>query len=79
MMVPARTATLLQPRKLVSGSGLREIEKLSAHCGTPPRLGAFNIHREAIQRMAASATTVTRLLDRNVRTVTEVNMISIYE
>ena len=63
----------------IAAAGLREIEKLSSDCGIPPRLRDFNIPRDAIPRLARSAMTVTRLLDRNVRTVTEADAVRIYE
>ena len=63
----------------VAAAGLREIEKLSSDVGIPSRLRDFNIAREAIPSMAKSAMTVTRLLDRNVRVVTEADAIAIYE
>ena len=63
----------------VAAAGLREIEKLSSDVGIPARLRDFNIPREAIPTMAKSAMTVTRLLDRNVRVVTEADAVAIYE
>ncbi|MGC4033170.1 MAG: iron-containing alcohol dehydrogenase [Tepidisphaeraceae bacterium] len=75
----AMGVTLNGSDEAVAEAGLREIEKLSSECGIPPRLRDFNIPHDAIGRLAASAMTVTRLLDRNVRTVTEADAIAIYE
>lgn len=51
-------------------AGLEEVHELSRRCGVPARLSELGIPETAIDRMAAGAMTVTRLLDRNVRTVT---------
>ncbi len=59
--------------------GLDLIRDLSKRCGIPKHLRELNIPRDAIPRMAKAAMTVTRLLDRNVRAVTEADAISIYE
>lgn len=63
----------------IAQAGLREIEKLSSDCGIPPRLRDFKIPEDAIPRLAKSAMTVTRLLDRNPRTVTEPDAVRIYQ
>lgn len=57
---------------------ISHIRVLSAHCGIPQRLRDFNIPESAIPRLAESAMTVTRLLDRNVRPVTLPDAIAIY-
>ncbi len=58
--------------------GLELIKDLSKRCRVPGKLREINIPQDAIQRMAKAAMTVTRLLDRNVRTVTEADAIAIY-
>ncbi|MDB5325973.1 MAG: iron-containing alcohol dehydrogenase, partial [Phycisphaerales bacterium] len=63
----------------VAELGLRKIESLSSDCGIPKSLRDFKIPHDAIPRLAKSAMTVTRLLDRNVREVTEADAIRIYE
>ena len=50
--------------------GLEFIRDLSRRCGVPQRLSELNIPESAIHRLAKSAMTVTRLLERNVREVT---------
>ena len=57
---------------------LRLVRELSKRCGIPPHLRDFGIPEGAIERMARSAMTVTRLLERNVRTVTFEDAINIY-
>lgn len=49
--------------------GLEKIKQLSRECGIPANLSDFGVPREAIQRMAESAITVTRLLKNNLREV----------
>ena len=58
--------------------GLEIIRELSRRCAIPSRLSELNIPREAIERMARSALTVTRLLERNVRALTLADAIEIY-
>src|SRR5207248_813094 len=53
-----------------SRCGLQIVRDLSRRCGIPARLRDLGIPESAIERMAHSAMTVTRLLDRNVRAVT---------
>lgn len=60
-------------------AGIREIERLSESCGIARRLSQLNIGRNAIPKMAAAAMTVTRLLERNPRTVRERDVVAIYE
>lgn len=58
--------------------GVELMRQLVRECGIPPRLRDLNIPEDAIERMADGALTVTRLLDRNVRTVTREDAIGIY-
>ena len=60
-------------------AGVEKVIALSDSCGIKRRLSDFGIAREAIPRMAVSAMTVTRLLDRNLRTVTEADARAIFE
>jgi len=59
-------------------AGLKRIRELVKQVGIPARLRDFGIPETAIERMAKSAMTVTRLLDRNVRQVTLNDAINIY-
>lgn len=58
--------------------GLERIRELMQSCGLPTRLADFNIAESAIGRMARAAMTVTRLLERNLRVVTEQDACEIY-
>ncbi|MEG3146779.1 iron-containing alcohol dehydrogenase [Sphingomonas sp. RT2P30] len=60
-------------------AGVERVIALAEACGIKRRLSDFGISRDAIPRMSAAAMTVTRLLDRNPRTVTEVDIRAIYE
>src|SRR5690606_18724800 len=51
--------------------GLARIRELLQECGLPLRLSEVGVPESAIDRMAQSAMTVQRLLERNVREVTE--------
>ncbi len=51
---------------------------LSADCGLPQTLGAMNIPREALPRLAADAMKQTRLLGNNPREVSEADALAIY-
>lgn len=62
----------------VASAGLERLEALCAECGIPPRLRDLGIPESAIERLARGAMTVTRLLDRNVRTVTFDDAVAIY-
>jgi alcohol dehydrogenase class IV len=59
--------------------GIDRIIDLSIKCGIKRRLSDFGIERDAIPRMASAAMTVTRLLERNPRILTEEDVVSIYE
>jgi len=58
--------------------GLERLRELSRRCGLPSRLREFGIDESAIDRMARAAMTVQRLLERNLRTVTEQDARAIY-
>jgi len=60
-------------------AGVERVIALSEACGIKRRLSDFGIERAAIPRMAAAAMTVTRLLDRNPRTLTIADTCAIYE
>jgi alcohol dehydrogenase class IV len=58
--------------------GVQRIADIARECRIPMRLSDFGIKESAIDRMARAAMTVTRLLDRNVRAVTEADARAIY-
>ena len=58
--------------------GLELIRVLSRRCGIPAHMEALGVPTDAVERMARSAMTVTRLLERNVREVTLVDALDIY-
>jgi alcohol dehydrogenase class IV len=58
--------------------GLDRIRELSRRCGIPAQLSSFGIPPDAIDRMARSAMTVTRLLERNVREMRFEDAVEIY-
>jgi alcohol dehydrogenase class IV len=62
-----------------AGAGVERIIALAEACGIQRRLSDFGIPRDAIPRMAAAAMTVTRLMERNPRTLTEADVRAIYE
>jgi alcohol dehydrogenase class IV len=59
--------------------GLAVIRDLSRRCGIPQRLRDVGVPQDAIDRMVRGAMTVTRLLERNVRTLTESDAKEIYQ
>src|SRR5439155_2180757 len=58
--------------------GLQIVRDLSLRCGIPAHIADFGVPADAIDRMARAAMKVTRLLDRNVRTVTFEDAVNIY-
>jgi len=58
---------------------VEKVIALSVRCGIKRRLSDFGIGRDAIPRMATAAMTVTRLLERNPRLLTEQDVVEIYE
>lgn len=59
--------------------GLERIRELSRECGIPGKLSELEIPEEAIDRMAKSAITVTRLLVRNPREIDYSDALEIYK
>ncbi|PQA86353.1 iron-containing alcohol dehydrogenase [Hyphococcus luteus] len=59
--------------------GVEKIIDLAECCNIEQRLSSFGISAEAIPRMAEAAMTVTRLLERNPRIVTERDAVGIYK
>ena len=59
--------------------GLERIRQLSAECGIAPSLAALDVPRDAVERMARAAMTVTRLLKNNPREMIEADAARIYE
>jgi len=62
-----------------AAQGVERIAELSRRIGIAPGMSAFGISSNAIPHMAAAAMTVTRLLMRNPRDVTEADAVRIYE
>lgn len=62
-----------------AAAGIERIADLSARIGIPAGMSHFGISSNAIPHMAAAAMTVTRLLERNPREVTEADARAIYE
>ena len=60
-------------------AGVDRIEALSRECGVTGGMSGHGISSNAIPHMAAAAMTVTRLLDRNPRVVTEADALRIYQ
>jgi len=58
---------------------ISRIEALISGCGVQVGMRHFGIERADIPRMASAAITVTRLLERNLRVVTEQDAVAIYE
>lgn len=74
---PGRYATI--GRALGTGELVPKLFELVRQCGVPSRLRDVGIPRDAFDRMATNALTITRLLDRNVRAVAYADAIEIYE
>jgi len=62
-----------------AAQGVERIAALSRRIGIAPGMSAFGISSNAIPHMAAAAMTVTRLLMRNPRELTEADAARIYE
>jgi alcohol dehydrogenase class IV len=58
--------------------GLQIVRELCRKCGIPAHMAQLGVPTDAVERMARSAMTVTRLLERNVREVTFEDAIEIY-
>ncbi len=59
--------------------GIERIVRTSKACGVPQRLSQLGVPRDAIPALAKAAMQVTRLLQNNLRTVTEADAVQIYE
>ena len=59
--------------------GVQRVIELSQACQIPQRLSELGIPREAIPSMAESAMKVTRLLKNNLRSLTEQDVVGIYD
>jgi alcohol dehydrogenase class IV len=59
--------------------GVEFLSQLSRDCGLPQKLSALGIPHDAIPAMARSAMKVTRLLNNNLRPLTEPDATRIYE
>jgi alcohol dehydrogenase class IV len=59
--------------------GVERIAEISQRIGIAPGMSAFGISANAIPHMAAAAMSVTRLLMRNPREVTEADAVRIYQ
>lgn len=62
-----------------ASAGIEQIADLSIRCGVELSMGRHGISADAIPRMARAAMTVTRLLERNPRTMTEGDCARIYQ
>jgi alcohol dehydrogenase class IV len=62
-----------------SQRGLEKIKKLLRECGLPTKLSEIRVPKEAIDSLAESTMTVTRLLKNNLREVTLQDAKKIYE
>ena len=60
-------------------AGIEFVAELSARIGIPAGLSGMGISANAIPHMASSAMKVTRLLERNLRDMTEDDAARIYE
>jgi len=58
--------------------GIDRIRQMNHNCCIPSSLSEFGVSREAVERMARSALTVTRLLKNNVRELTQHDAEAIY-
>jgi alcohol dehydrogenase class IV len=67
-----------QTEEKTAAEGVEAIRRLCADCGIPTRLSELNLPEDALERMARSAMTVTRLLKNNLREITFEDAISIY-
>ena len=59
--------------------GVEFLSQLSRDCGVPQKLSDLKIPRAAIPAMAKAAMQVQRLLKNNLRAVTEMDAVKIYE
>ena len=62
----------------LASAGVRFLHSLNEACGIPPHMEQLGVPIDAIDRMAASAMTVQRLLSSNPREVGEQDARDIY-
>jgi alcohol dehydrogenase len=62
-----------------ASAGIECIETLIERCGVPVGMRHYGIQQSAIPRMARAALTVQRLLERNLRPLTQSDAIGIYQ
>jgi alcohol dehydrogenase class IV len=62
-----------------ASAGINRIEALIKQCGVQVGMRHFGIAESAIPRMASAAITVQRLLERNLRVITESDATDIYK
>ncbi len=72
-------APFIADRPKPAKAGIERVVSLSERCGIKPGMRHFGIERSDIPHMASAAITVTRLLERNLRVVTEADAVGIYE
>ena len=60
-------------------AGIDRVFELCRQCGVPGQMRHYGVDQADIPRMAKAAMTVTRLLERNLRVVTEADAVRIYE
>lgn len=60
-------------------AGIERIAEISKRIGIDPGMSTYGISANAIPHMAAAAMSVTRLLERNLRVVTEEDAVRIYQ
>jgi alcohol dehydrogenase class IV len=65
--------------RLTAEHGVKWLSGLSRNCGVPQKLSEFDIPRSAIPELAKAAMSVTRLLNNNLRPLTEGDAVGIYE
>ena len=62
-----------------AAAGIEMVSALCRRCGVPDQMRRYGVKQADIPRMAKSAMTVTRLLERNLREVREADAMRIYE
>ena len=58
---------------------IEAVQALCERCKVPSRMRDFGVTADAIPRMAKAAMQVQRLLERNLKTVTEADAVRIYQ
>ncbi|MGZ6010361.1 MAG: iron-containing alcohol dehydrogenase [Caulobacteraceae bacterium] len=62
-----------------AAAGIERVFALCRQCGIPDQMRHYGVDQADIPRMAKAAMSVTRLLERNLREVTEADAVRIYE